>query len=109
MKKQIQTLLSESLQSLALTRKIPDLDQFSAQVEYSRDPAHGDFASNIAMVLAKTVKCNPRELATDIIQHLPASDILEKTELAGPGFINFFLKPDAYQSIISEIFNQAEV
>ena len=101
-------MLSQSLASLSSTREIPNLEQVAIQVEYSRDPAHGDFASNIAMVLAKSAKCNPRELANDIIQYLPDSSLLEKTELAGPGFINFFLKPDSYQSVISEIFTQAE-
>ena len=91
MKKQIQSLLAESLNSLVSERTLPALEQISIQIENSRDTAYGDFATNIAMVLAKSTKCNPRDLANDIIKHLPDSDILEKTELAGPGFINFFL------------------
>ena len=108
MKKQIQSLLAESLNSLVSERTLPALEQISIQIENSRDTAYGDFATNIAMVLAKSTKCNPRDLANDIIKHLPDSDILEKTELAGPGFINFFLKPNAYHSIIKDILDQSE-
>lgn len=108
MKKQIQLLLTEALTRLSSERNIPATEQVSIQIENSRDPAHGDFATNIAMVLAKLAKCNPRELANDIIKHLPDSEVLEKTELAGPGFINFFLKPNAYHSIIKDIFDQSD-
>ncbi len=108
MKKQIQTLLSQSLDCLASERGIDNIGEIPIQIEYSRDPAHGDFASNIAMVLAKKAKCNPRELATDIIRFLPESELLEKTKLAGPGFINFFLKPGAYHTVVKEVFKQGE-
>ena len=101
-------MLAESLNSLVSERTLPALEQISIQIENSRDTAYGDFATNIAMVLAKSTKCNPRDLANDIIKHLPDSDILEKTELAGPGFINFFLKPNAYHSIIKDILDQSE-
>ena len=46
------------------------------KIEYSRDPSHGDFASNLAMVLAKTCNCNPRELANRILEYLPKSDLI---------------------------------
>ncbi|MGB1799258.1 MAG: arginine--tRNA ligase [Gammaproteobacteria bacterium] len=101
MKKQIQELIAQSLKSL-------ELEQANITVENSRDASHGDFATNIAMVMAKIAKKNPRQLAEEIIDHLPDSDIIEKTEIAGPGFINFFLKKNTHQSIIADILNKGD-
>lgn len=101
MKKQIQELITQSLKRL-------ELEQTNITVENSRDASHGDFATNIAMVMAKVAKKNPRLLAEEIISHLPESDIIEKTEIAGPGFINFFLKRNTHQSIIAEILNKGD-
>ncbi len=101
MKKQIQELITQSLKSL-------ELEQSNITVENSRDASHGDFATNIAMVMAKVAKKNPRLLAEEIISHLPESNIIEKTEIAGPGFINFFLKKNTHQSIIVEILNKGD-
>jgi arginyl-tRNA synthetase len=100
-KKQIQELIAQSLKSL-------ELEQANITVENSRDASHGDFATNIAMVMAKIAKKNPRQLAEEIIDHLPDSDIIEKTEIAGPGFINFFLKKNTHQSIIADILNKGD-
>jgi len=108
LKKQIQELLIQSLTALQSKEIIPVIDQPVIKIENSRDSTHGDFASNIAMVLAKNVKSNPRELANNIINHLPKSDILERTEIAGPGFINFFLKQNAHQSIVVDILSKGD-
>jgi len=107
-KKQIQELIAKSLNHLESEEIIPATDLSKITIENSRDSAHGDFASNIAMVLAKTAKTNPRQLAENIIKHLPESDLLEKTEIAGPGFINFFLKQNTYQSIIVDILDKGD-
>jgi len=69
--------------------------------------AFGDINSNSAMVLAKQLKKNPREIA-EIIKKNFDNEYLEKTEIAGPGFLNFFLKPEAYQVIAHEIAEQKE-
>lgn len=108
MKKQIQELIAQSLKNLESREIIPAIEQANITIESSRDSAHGDFASNIAMVLAKTAKTNPRQLAENIIEHLPEADILEKTEIAGPGFINFFLKQNSHQAIIIDILNNGD-
>jgi arginyl-tRNA synthetase len=78
------------------------------KIEYSRDPSHGDFASNLAMVLAKTHNCNPRELANRITENLPKSDLIKRTEIAGPGFINFFLNQNSYQSVVLDILEKGD-
>jgi len=65
-------------------------------VERARGSGHGDFATNAALVLAKRLGEKPRDLAARLVEALPASGLVEKTEIAGPGFINFFLAPAAY-------------
>ncbi len=108
MKKQIQELIAQSLKSLESKEIIPTSERINITIENSRDSAHGDFATNIAMVLAKVAKTNPRQLAENIIEHLPESNIVEKTEIAGPGFINFFLLQNTHQSVIIDILKQGD-
>jgi len=72
------------------------IDQSRVVVEPPRDPAHGDMATNAAMVLAKDAGKKPRELADAISDRLRADPLIEKVEIAGPGFINLTLKPTAW-------------
>ena len=65
----------------------------SFELERPKNAAHGDFSSNAAMQLAKPLRRNPRELAQAILDALPASDLIQKAEIAGAGFINFYLQP----------------
>lgn len=78
------------------------------QVEPTKDKQHGDFASNVALILAKPLQCKPQEIAKRIVQALPASTQIEKVEIAGPGFINFFLSKEALYHVIGEILHAAE-
>jgi arginyl-tRNA synthetase len=73
------------------------------EVERTRDPAHGDFATNIAMQLAKATRQNPRKLAQALLAALPAHESIAKVEIAGAGFINFFLKDDAYHAEVGRV------
>ena len=75
-------------------------------IERTRDSSHGDFASNIAMQLAKSAKRKPRELAQAIVDALPQSDLVARVEIAGPGFINFFLSPAAFQAELARVIDQ---
>ncbi len=85
------------------------IDELPAiEVDHARDAKHGDFASNIAMVLAKPARKPPRDIAAGIIDCLSRISILEKCDIAGPGFINFFLSKDAYYQVIPEIFDKHE-
>ncbi|HET7651325.1 MAG TPA: arginine--tRNA ligase [Gammaproteobacteria bacterium] len=77
-------------------------------VERTRDRAHGDFATNAALMLARKAGRKPRELAQAIIDALPASALIAKTEIAGPGFINFFLSPAAYHDEVNTILAAGE-
>ncbi|MBW3568157.1 MAG: arginine--tRNA ligase, partial [Proteobacteria bacterium] len=76
------------------------------QVDRTRDRAHGDFASNIALALAKPARRKPREVAQALVDELPVSDLVIKTEIAGPGFINFFLSQDAYAAEIRNVLGR---
>jgi len=108
--------LKQSLEKL-INRSLAALQEDEAQVlpadivftvEKTRDKRHGDYASNVAMVLAGRLKCNPRELAEKIVSVLPDSELVAKTDIAGPGFINFTLTRGAHLQVIPDILNQAE-
>lgn len=91
MKQHITNLLEQTVAILKEQQIIPADAQPRIAVDRTRDKAHGDLATNLAMMMAKPAKKNPRELAQLIIDNLPASDLVNRTEIAGPGFINIFL------------------
>ncbi|MCE2570782.1 arginine--tRNA ligase [Motilimonas eburnea] len=93
MKQQLQQLLEQTVASLKQQGIIPAEAEPRIQVDRTKDKAHGDLATNLAMMLAKAAGKNPRELAQLIIDNLPASSLITKVDIAGPGFINFFLNP----------------
>lgn len=103
MRNEVCQLLRDALVSLVEEGVLPDALEADVQVERSRGPEHGDFASNLAMVLAKRAGLKPRDLAEKICAALPASDLLLRAEVAGPGFINLFLSPASYQALPGEI------
>ncbi len=99
--------LNELIQQ-ALSVIAPGEESVAVTLERSKLTQHGDYASNIAMQLAKGLKRNPRDVAKDLIGDLPPSPYLEKTEIAGPGFINFFLTPLAKQQVVRTILRSGE-
>jgi arginyl-tRNA synthetase len=102
-KQQLEQLLLTAVRGLAGSTLPEAPDATSIVVEHTRDAKHGDFATNIAMRLAKSAHRNPRELAEAIVAALPANDLIARTEVAGAGFINFFLKTDAYSQELARI------
>ena len=106
MKQQLEQLLATALSSLRDALGVPQAAE-TVTVERSRDARHGDFATNIALRLAKAARSNPRELAQRIIAALPPSPLVLRTEIAGAGFINFFLSPAAYAEELAAIHAQA--
>ncbi len=90
MKDTIRQLIQQALTQLATDGVLPAGLTPAIQVENARDKTHGDFASNIAMMLSKQAGMKPRDLAEKLIDALPASDDISKVEIAGPGFLNFF-------------------
>ena len=106
MKQTLEALLLQAVEILKAQGIIGQEITSQIAVERTRDPLHGDFASNLALVMAKAAKANPRQLAEHIITALPAHEALVKVELAGPGFINFFINPQAQYQIIKHIYAQ---
>ena len=109
MKKQLQELINQSLQTLKSEGLEITIQKDDIYIEYSRDASHGDFATNIAMVLAKTLNCNPRELANKITKNIPKINLVKNVEIAGPGFINFFLSQNSYQSVVLDILKRGDL
>ncbi|ANF25553.1 arginine--tRNA ligase [Stutzerimonas stutzeri] len=90
MKDSIRHLIQQALARLTAEGVLPEGSNPTIQVENTRDKTHGDFASNIAMMLAKPAGMKPRDLAQKLIEALPADPGVSKVEIAGPGFLNFF-------------------
>jgi arginyl-tRNA synthetase len=91
-------------QALVAQGLLPDgIDQSRVQVEPPREAAHGDMATNAAMVLAKAAGKKPRELAEALASELRRDDIVSKVEVAGPGFINLTLKPSAWSGALHAV------
>ena len=93
MKNLISQLLASAISTLQTEGVLPTDISPNIQVETARDKSHGDFASNLAMMLAKPAGMKPRDLAEKIIAALPKSDAVTQVSVAGPGFINFFQNP----------------
>ncbi len=108
MKQSIESLLTTAIHQLQKQGNLPADTAIQPQIERTRDKQHGDFASNIALLLAKPAQRNPRELAEQIIAHLPASELINKVEIAGPGFINFFLNPAVRYQVIQDILQAGQ-
>ena len=108
MKHQLESLLNQALRQLQDKGDLPADISAEAKVERTRDRQHGDFATNVAMTLTKAAKRKPRDLAQMIVDALPGSALVSKVEIAGPGFINYFLPPEAYQKTIGDILSAGE-
>ncbi len=108
MKDQLKELIESALASLISQQSLPvDVSSADVQLERTKDRSHGDFASNIAMVLAKPAKMNPRQIATLIVDALPDHEMIDKVEIAGPGFINFSLSANSRQQVVAEVLKKA--
>src|ERR1700712_4604851 len=104
---EFQTRVATILKGIAGSGRLPaDLDLGRFVVEPTRDAAHGDLATNAAMVYAKEAKAsfaNPRQLATEIAYALAEDSDVAQAEVAGPGFINVKLKPTVYAAMLRAV------
>lgn len=107
MKEQLQILINDSLKALLNEKVITEIPK-SIRIDHSKEKDQGDFATNIALVLSKQAKCSPKILAEKILANLPVCDAIEKTEIAGPGFINFFMSQESNTSIIENIIAEGD-
>lgn len=108
MKELLAQLIHTALAGLHSNGAISCAPPESITIDRARDKTHGDFACNIAMVLSKQAGLKPRDLAEMIIRALPASDSLSKTEIAGPGFINFYLASGAQHAVVKTVLEQGD-
>ena len=98
----LKSLIAEAASKLGLELKDNDI-----VIERSKDPAHGDYATNVAMRFGKSQGKNPRQFAQELVD-LIHDESVTKIEIAGPGFINFFLRADALTSTLATIFQQGK-
>jgi arginyl-tRNA synthetase len=103
LKQQLEQLLLAALRGLPAGTLPEPPDPSAISVERTRDSKHGDFATNVALRLAKPARRNPRELAQAIVAALPPNALVARTEVAGAGFINFFLTTGAYAQELARI------
>lgn len=104
MKEALASLLNEALATLIAQGTLPPDSAVTPQLDHTKDPSHGDLATNLAMVLAKKAKMPPRELAEHIVAALPDNTLIDKTAIAGPGFINFFLSQASSTQPVRDVF-----
>ena len=103
-KEQLRELLLQAIRTLQQDATLPaDLEVPNFVIERTRSRDHGDFAANAAMLLAKPARAKPRELAEKLVAALPANALVGKVDIAGPGFINFFLAPGAYHAEVERV------
>jgi arginyl-tRNA synthetase len=107
MKDQLQNLLIKCIGDLIDQGVISEMPS-KIRLDHTKDRSHGDYATNVALMLAKQANVNPKELAQTIIKQLGVAEFIEKTEIAGPGFINFFLSSESSSSVINEIIDSGK-
>ena len=103
MKSDLVHLLEQALAALKQSGALAPEVAPAIELDRPRTAQHGDFTSNIALVLAKAAGRKPRELAEALVRALPTSDYVERVEVAGPGFINFYLRPAAAREVVREV------
>lgn len=103
---QIQQLLDQAAEQLQQQHLLPTDWQNRSQLTRSKDPEHGDYASNMALTAAKAAKMNPRQLAEHLIAAIPDNSVIRQIDIAGPGFINIFLYADAKFAVLDDILSQ---
>ncbi|MFZ5757325.1 MAG: arginine--tRNA ligase [Pseudomonadota bacterium] len=108
MKNELAQLLAAALARLTAEGLLPPGTQPDIRLDATRDKTHGDFASNLAMMLAKPAGKAPRAIAEALIKALPDNAIVAKVEIAGPGFINFFLAQDSQFAAVRRILDNFE-
>ena len=108
MRQRIAVLVESALKAAAASQEILTSPLPDVIIGIPANPEHGDFSCNIAMQLAKGERKAPRQVAETVIRHIGENPLLSKCEIAGPGFINFFVAPAAWQQSLLEIELQGE-
>ena len=109
MKETLRVLLEGALQNARAAGRLPDVEPPAVEIQIPRDPSHGDLATNVAMVFGRMAKVAPRSVADAIVASLDdRAGMLQRTEVAGPGFINFVFSDDAWRERLLNILLQGE-
>ncbi|MBW6485050.1 MAG: arginine--tRNA ligase [Syntrophobacterales bacterium] len=104
MKNKIVVLLERAVHKAAAAGLMPDLEAGGIELEHAKDPKHGDYASNVAMIMAAQARKNPREIARIIVDGIADDEnILKKVEIAGPGFLNFTIREGVWASLLADV------
>jgi arginyl-tRNA synthetase len=101
LKQNLELVIAEAVRTV-----VPECAEMPVGLDRPKQAAHGDYASNIALALAKRARRNPRELAQALVAALPASPLIERVEIAGAGFINVFATPAARQAIVARVLDE---
>lgn len=108
MKQIIEQILTDTLGQLKAQNSISSDINPEIKIDRTKDSLHGDFATNLALVLAKPCRQSPRQLAELIIQTIGKHTLIDRVEIAGPGFINFFLRKDALSQVVATILDTGD-
>ena len=108
MKQPLYDLFAHAINQLKSSGVIPHEHCVEIRFERTRQKQHGDFATNLAMTLAKVAQRKPRELADLIVAALPENSIITQIDIAGPGFINLFVAQDAQTAVLDSVFTQGD-
>jgi arginyl-tRNA synthetase len=108
MKTQLESLLAHAISTLQSQGLLPADFQPKIQLERTKDKAHGDWATNLALMSAKAAGKKPREIADALVAALPTDSVITKIEIAGPGFINFFLSADSRFESVRNILGDVQ-
>ena len=109
MKLRLTGLLEKSIQKNIEGGLLPTVNLSRIEVELTKDSSHGDYASNVAMILAAQAKKNPRQIAKILLEGIEDHDgVVDRIEIAGPGFMNFFIREGAWMSLLETVEKQGE-
>ena len=105
MKDQVVELISGAVAQLITDGILPEGDIPTPQVDHTRNPSHGDLATNIAMVLSKRAGMAPRDLAAAVVERIPGNSVISRCDIAGPGFINFHISQASNLEVVKNILD----
>lgn len=108
MKSFISDLLASAISDLQTVGDLPEDIKVGIHVTRSKNKTHGDFASNLALLLSKSLGVSSRELAKKILSHIPKDPVIAKIEIAGPGFLNFYIRAEQQAEVLDQILNQQD-
>jgi arginyl-tRNA synthetase len=109
MKQEIKELIHKALKKAYQKGDLPSFNFPEVEIQEPKAQMHGDFSTNIAMIMASSQKMVPKKIAESIINHMDDSDsVILKAEIAGPGFINFYLRPSAWYPILRRVYKEGE-